>query len=91
MGHCNVHYDNVGRELFGKADGFAAVGGFADYLDSRVGLEQKPKTFANYSVIVGNEDFRGGRHGTASEEVIGRFGDSREPKACITSILFSVC
>jgi hypothetical protein len=91
MGHGNVHDNNVGSQLFGKPDGFAAIGGFANHLDSRVGLEQKPKTFANYSVIVGNKYFRGGGHGTASEEVIGRSGVSLEPKTCMASILFSVC
>jgi hypothetical protein len=41
-------------------------------------LEQKPKAFANYAMVVGNEDFRGGGHGRASEVVIGRLGDFLE-------------
>jgi hypothetical protein len=84
LGHSNVHDDHVGRELFGEADGFAAIGGFADDIDSGVGLEQEPKTFANYSVIIGNEYFGGGRHAAASEGFIGRLEDFLEPQLCPT-------
>lgn len=55
--HGNVHDNHVGRELLGQPDSFPAIGRFADDFDTRVGLEQEPKTFANYSMIVGNEDF----------------------------------
>jgi hypothetical protein len=78
LGHSDIHDNNVGRELFGEADGFAAIGGFADDFDSRVGLEQEPKAFANYSVIVGNEYFGGGGHAAASEASIGRLDDFLE-------------
>jgi hypothetical protein len=91
LGHGNVHDNHVGRELFGEADGFAAIGGFADDFDSRVGLEQEPKTFANYSMIVGNEDSCGGGHGAASEGVIGRSADFLEVKMETEGVLFSVC
>ncbi len=58
--HGNIHDDDVGRELLGEANGFAAVASFADHFDGRVGLEQELKALADHAVIVGDEYFGGG-------------------------------
>jgi hypothetical protein len=59
-------------ELFGKPDGFAAIGSLSDDLNAGIGLEEELEAFSDYAVIVGDEDFGGGRHGIASKAAIGR-------------------
>jgi hypothetical protein len=62
LGHGNVHDDNVGGELLGEANGFAAVAGLSNNFDGGVRLEQKLEAFADYAVIIGNKYFGGGMH-----------------------------
>jgi hypothetical protein len=53
--HGDIHHHDIGRELFGHSDRLPSIGGFADHFDGGIGLQQKPQTFPNDSVIVGHE------------------------------------
>jgi hypothetical protein len=57
--HRDVEYGHIGFELFGLADGFAAVACLGDDLPVRALLEHLPQTLAYDRVIVGEQNANG--------------------------------
>jgi len=51
--HSNVHHDHIGAELLGHADGFTSIGRLPDNFDVGIGLQEKPETLADDTMIVG--------------------------------------
>ena len=59
--HLDVHDDDVRLHIARGFDGGGAVGGFADDLDIRLGVEQRLQTGAQDGVVVGKYDANLGR------------------------------
>ena len=54
--HGDVHDDDVGAQLLGQADGFAAVLGLGDHLQALFLLQQGAQAVAHDLVVVGDDD-----------------------------------
>ena len=50
--HGDVHHDDIGPQAGCELDGFAAVAGFADDFEVRLGAQKHAKTLPHHGVIV---------------------------------------
>ena len=56
LGHGDVHHHDVGLQLLGQFDGFAAVGGLADDLHIGLRAEDHLEALADHGVVVSQQD-----------------------------------
>ena len=59
VGHAQVHQHHLGREAAGQFDGLVAVGGQADHLEARLGVEHGGQRLAHGPLVVRHHDAQG--------------------------------